>query len=279
MTPDSGARRGPANARELQGTARSFVDARLNATPLADFPGKAPADLATAYRCQDLAIGLWPDEVGGWKVGRIPPDIEGRYGSDRLAGPIFRKTIHRLDDQATLELPVYVGGFAAIEAEFVVVVDADAPADKLEWSRDEATKMMRDLRIGVEMASSPLKTINDLGPAVIACDFGNNAGLIVGPSIADWRTRDLESMTCEAFIDGASVGAGGAFNLTGGPVRSLQFMLELAAGRGRPLRAGDVIATGQTTGIHDIEPGQTGRVDFGRDGALACRAIAATKLV
>lgn len=276
MSADSGARRGLSNDRDLKAIAKAFVDARLNAVPLPDFPGKAPADMATAYRCQDLAIELWPDEVGGWKVGRIPADIEARYRSDRLAGPIFRKTIYHAGSGETVELPVYVGGFAAVEAEFVIVVDADAPADKLEWSRDEAARMMRDLRIGVEMASSPLKTINELGPPVIACGFGNNAGLIVGPSIPGWRDRDLDSMTCEAFIDGKRVGTGGAFNLTGGPIRSLQFMLELAASRGRPLKAGAVIATGQTSGIHDIRPGQTGRIDFAGDGTLACRAVAAS---
>jgi 2-keto-4-pentenoate hydratase len=281
---DSGLRRGAGQdtGRDtgqdapLEAIARAFVEARLGATPLPNFPGTIPADMATAYRCQDIAIDLWPDELAGWKVGRIPPDVEGLYGSDRLAGPIFRETVHYAASGDTVELPVYVGGFAAIEAEFVIVVDADAPPDKLEWSREETAGMIRDLRIGMEMASSPLATINDLGPAVVACGFGNNAGLVVGPSIANWRERDLDSMTCAAFIDGQRVGTGGAFNLTGGPIRSLQFMLELAARRGRPLRAGHVIATGQTSGIHDIRPGQTGRIDFGGDGSLACRAIPAT---
>jgi 2-keto-4-pentenoate hydratase len=259
---------------EVQAIAARFVDARLSSTPLADYPGDVPPDLDTAYRCQDVAISLWPDEIGGWKVGRIPPPLEDRFGSDRLAGPIFRNTIHYSDSDQPLHLPVYAGGFAAVEAEFVIVVGDDAPRDKFAWSRDEASAMMADLRIGVEMASSPLKTINDLGPAVIVSDFGNNAGLIVGASIKDWRSRKLESMSCEAFIEGVSVGRGGAFNLSGGPLRSLQFMLELAAKRGRPLRTGDVVATGQTTGIHDILIGQTARIAFGDDGEIHCRATA-----
>jgi 2-keto-4-pentenoate hydratase len=259
---------------EVQAIAARFVDARLSLTPLAAYPGEVPPDLDTAYRCQDAAIGLWPDEIGGWKVGRIPPPLDERYLSDRLAGPIFRKTIHHSDSDVPLDLPVYAGGFVAIEAEFVIVVGDNAPRDKLTWSRDEAAGMMADLRIGVEMASSPLRTINDLGPAAIASDFGNNAGLIVGPSIRNWRSRTLESMSCEAFIDEVSVGKGGAFNLTGGPLRSLQFILELAAKRGRPLRAGHVIATGQTTGIHDILIGHTARISFGDDGDIRCRATA-----
>jgi 2-keto-4-pentenoate hydratase len=259
----------------VQAIAARFVEARLTATPLAEYPGEVPGDLETGYRCQDAAIELWPDTVGGWKVGRIPPALAQDFRSDRLAGPIFRTTIHLSDSGQPVNLPVFAGGFAAIEAEFVVLVGADAPGGKLEWSLDEASEMMGDLHIGLEMASSPLKTINDLGPAVIASDFGNNAGVIVGPSIRDWRNRDLESMSCEAFIEGRSVGKGGAFKLTGGPVRSLQFILELAAKRGRPLHAGDIIATGQTTGIHDILIGQTARISFGIDGEIRCNATAA----
>jgi 2-keto-4-pentenoate hydratase len=272
MKADSGRWRRVVDDTEVQAIAARFIDARRSSSPLAAYPGEVPPDLDTAYRCQDVAIRLWPDEIGGWKVGRIPPHLEERFGSDRLAGPIFRKTIHHTDSNLPLELPVYVGGFAAVEAEFVVVVGGNAPRDKLTWSRDEAAEMIADLRIGVEMASSPLKTINDLGPAAIASDFGNNAALIVGPSIRDWRSRTLDSMSCEAFIEDVSVGKGGAFNLTGGPLRSLQFMLELAAKRGRALRAGDVIATGQTTGIHDILIGQTARIAFDDDGEIRCRA-------
>jgi 2-keto-4-pentenoate hydratase len=272
MKADTGRRRRLVDDSEVQAIAGRFVDARLRATPLKEYPGEVPHDLETAYRCQDAAIGLWPDDIGGWKVGRIPPGLEEQFGSDRLAGPIFRPTIHRVESGQPLETPVYIGGFAAIEAEFVIVVANDAPPEKLVWSRDEAAEMMDDLRIGLEMASSPLAVINDIGPAAIVSDFGNNAGLIVGPTIREWRFRTLESMSCEAFIEGKSVGKGGAFNLSGGPVRSMQFILELAARRGFPLRENDVIATGQTTGIHDIRAGQSARISFGEDGEIVCKA-------
>jgi 2-keto-4-pentenoate hydratase len=112
---------------------------------------------------------------------------------------------------------------------------------------------------------------------VVASDFGNNLGLIVGPVIPGWKDRDLQSLTCAAYIDDELVGEGGAFGLTGGVTRSVQFMLELAARRGHPLRAGTVVATGQTTGIHDIMPGQVVRMQFGGgdDGELSCRIVEA----
>jgi 2-keto-4-pentenoate hydratase len=255
--------------------AQRFVESRRGARALGAYPGTIPASLDEAYRIQDIAIELWGKRVGGWKVGRIPLDLEERFESDRLAGPIFSTTIHQVDAGTILEMPIFSEGFAAVEAEFVAVIDSDAPADHWSWTPDEARAMIADLRIGLEIASSPLATINELGPAVVVSDFGNNLGLLIGPSISDWQSRALETMRCTTRIDEQPVGEGGAFNLTGGVVRSVQFLLELAARRGMPLRAGDVIATGQTTGIHDIAVGQTGITDFGNDGWLGMTAVAA----
>jgi len=266
------------NVADVQKTAAHFVTARQQAQPLTDFPGAIPNDLQSAYQIQDAGIDLWTDRIGGWKVGRIPPDIEDDIGIDRLAGPIFASTIHHAKAGAVLDMPMFVGGFGAIEAEYVAVIGADAPADKLTWSLDEALAMIADLRIGLEIASSPLATINELGPTVVVADFGNNHGLVVGPSISNWSSRDLDTMNCKTWVDDECVGDGGAFTLTGGFVRSVQFLLEIAATRNRPLRAGDVIATGQTTGIHDVRPGQIGCTDFGDDGKLVVRMTEANPL-
>ncbi len=279
MTAENTTIRQDLSAETLEKIANSLVSARLAAAGLDDYPGPAPADLHTAYLIQDRAIDLWTDTIGGWKVGRIPPAVEDELGCDRLAGPIFATTIFRQNGGNVPSMSVFGNGFAAVEAEFVAVIREDAPTDKVQWSRDEAEAMIGELRIGLEVASSPLGAINDLGPAVTASDFGNNFGLIVGAAIPDWASREPESLTCATFVDDELVGEGGAFRLTGGVTRSVQFMLELAAKRGRPLKAGDVIATGQTSGIHEVSPGQVVRLEFGGgdDGNLSCSIVAAQK--
>ncbi len=254
--------------------ARTFIAARNSASGLDAYPGEIPATLDEAYLIQDQAIDAWQDEVEGWKVGRIPIHLEEGFGIDRLAGPMFSRTIHHVS-QDPFEMPVFAEGFAAIEAEYLAVIEKDAPADQREWSLEESLAMIGDLRIGIEIASSPLSTINELGPSVVVSDFGNNAGLMIGPSIANWSTRDLESFENESLIDGESVGKGGAYQLTGGFLRSVQFMLELAAKRGRPLKKGCIIATGQTNGIHEVRPGQSACANFGDDGEINCVVIAA----
>ena len=62
---------------DMEAVAEDFVRARLNAEALLDFPGTIPTTLNTAYAYQDRAIALWPDNVAGWKVGRI--DGTGKF--------------------------------------------------------------------------------------------------------------------------------------------------------------------------------------------------------
>ena len=81
--------------------AQRFVAARQAATPLEHYPGTVPADIDSAYRCQDEAIALWPDEIVGWKVGWIAEDQQRIYGEERIVGPIFSRALRhvRLDEE------------------------------------------------------------------------------------------------------------------------------------------------------------------------------------
>jgi 2-keto-4-pentenoate hydratase len=253
--------------------AAHFVAARLQGRALAEFPGAIPADLVAAYRVQDHAIARWPDQVVGWKVGYIQPQRRDASGDERLLGPIFRRQVWQADGRVGLR--VFAGGFGAVEAEYVLRLLADAPADKSEWSAQEAEALPAALHIGIEIASSPLATINALGPCVVVSDFGNNNGLLIGSEIPEWRRLDEHGLRAETWIDGERVGSGGATILPGGLRAAYAFALARSAQRGRPLRAGDLVATGNATGIHDIAVGQTALVRFDGHGEIEGRAVAA----
>ena len=252
--------------------AQRFVAARLNALALEDYPGPIPPDLASGYECQETAIALWSDAVAGWKIGRIPPEFEHKLGQARLAGPIFRREVHKAAADEVVEFGVFEGGFAAVEAEYIFELAKDAPAGQMRWSLNDAAAIAGRMLVGVEAAGSPLATINKLGPTVVVSDFGNNAGLILGPEVPGSRERTPSDLTCETFIDDKSVGRGAAANIFGGPLGALQFVAEHCARRGRPLKAGMLISTGAATGIHDIVAGQTARVEFKGIGTIRCMA-------
>lgn len=234
-----------------------------------------PDDLSCAYEIQDRAIALWPTPVAGWKVGYIAAERRDGSGDERLVGPIFRDAVVPAG-ATSVPFEVFDGGFSAVEAEYVLRLETDVPLDQQVWSPDEAARLPTTLHMGVEIASSPLAMINLLGPTVVVSDFGNNNGLIVGAEIAHWRDIQETSLTCSTWIDGKRLGTGGATSLPGGLLAAFAFALTRLAQRGRWLKAGDLIATGNATGIHDIALGQAARIVFDGLGEIACHAVKAT---
>lgn len=265
----------PEQAAQAAAIARAFTDARRQGASLADFPGQIPPDLVSAYAVQDLAISQWDDAVVGWKVGYIAEDRRDASGDDRLLGPIFKRQLKNATGGTVIDIPVFEGGFAAVEAEFVIELLEDASAEQLRWTPEQAEALPARLYIGVEVASSPLATINLLGPRVVVSDFGNNNGLLLGPEISAWTTRDDAQLRAETLIEGEVVGTGGATRLPGGLRTAIAFALSRSAQRGRPLKRGDLIATGNATGIHDITVGQSALVRFAGFGDIACKAVPA----
>ncbi|HEY4586305.1 MAG TPA: 2-keto-4-pentenoate hydratase [Brevundimonas sp.] len=253
--------------------AEAFVAARREARALPTYPGEIPADLARGYAIQEIAIDLRHGRPVGWKVGGVSPGLQAKLGAHRLAGPIFADSLWTAGGAPTA-LPLIDGGFAAIEAEFVASIGPDVDPARCDWTLEAASEQIEAVFIGVELSGSPLGAINDLGPVVVASDFGNNLGLVIGAELTDWRAR-MDDVAVETFIDGVSVGRGGALSLAGGPLESVRFLLEHRARRGRPLAAGTLVSTGAVTGVHRVGVGSAATCAFEGVGEIRCTTVAA----
>jgi 2-keto-4-pentenoate hydratase len=251
----------------------AFTAARAQGAAVKEFPGTLPASLDEAYGVQDRAISLWPDNVAGWKIGLIQPDYRAKAGAERLAGPIFSRQIFAHAPGSVIDMPVFLGGFAAVEAEFVLRLKSGLP-DNLPATPDAAADIVESLHVGVEIASSPFAGINDLGPMSVVSDFGNNNGLIVGPAIEGWRDIPPEDLPARVEINGEIVGEASAAAIPGGPIAALCFLIELCRKRGIELKPGDLISTGAATGVHEAAISSLSTVDFGAHGAIKLRLIA-----
>ena len=245
-----------------------FLAARRAATGLSEYPGDFPDTLDAAYQVQNEAIAAWARPVVGWKVGRINPPLDGRFGADRLAGPIFDAVTLR--DGEVPAMPVFGQGFAAGEAEFLLRIGRAPAPGKTRYTLEEAADHIDAVHVGIEIASSPLATINEIGPVAVISDFGNNNGLVVGAAIPGWRESGFEQWEVETSIDGAPVGSGRAASFPDGAIGSARFLLELMARRGIALAPGQWISSGAVTGVHDARPGQTVEARFASGLSVRC---------
>lgn len=238
-------------ADEARRIAEAFVEARRASQGLPGYPGQIPPALEEAYQVQDFAIDFDGRRVGGWKVGRINPPLNG---VDRLAGPIFSDSIFHANGD-TIEMPIFSQGFGAAEAEFLLRFGKAPPAGKRSFTEDEAADLIDAVHVGIEIASSPLPSINDLGPTVTISDYGNNNGLVIGRAIPDWRGAAIKSWPIELLINGELIGAATAETMLDGPVGAVRFLLELMAARGIALEPGQWVSSGAVTGVHPVKPG------------------------
>lgn len=262
------------NRIDPAGIAGAFVAARREVRTLDAFPGPVPPDLATAYLVQEAALAQQPRTVAGWKIAAIRPEYRDRYTAERLVGPILAGSIQEVADGATVEAGVFPGGFAAVEAEFAFRMGRGLPARQGPYTLDDVVGAVGSLHIAMEIASSPLASLSDLGPGAVIGDHGNNAGLIVGPEIPDWSLRSLEAMKARMTIDGRLAGEGSASNVPGGPSAALFFLVDHLMTRGRSLEAGDYVSTGATTGVHKVSVGTKVHASFGTLGSLTAAIVA-----
>lgn len=261
---------GSSLTEQVQEVAEAFVAARRERRALAAYPGQPPLSLAAAYAIQDRALAVDGRAVAGWKVGRINPPDDVRLGADRLAGPIFADLMVHAAPGEVPAMPVISAGFAAAESELLLHVaagwDGQVPRD------DPGTKAIVDeVRLGIEIASSPYPRINADGPCVTASDFGNNLGSVIGMPLAGWRAIDLCAIPVRTVIDGAVAGAATAATMLDGPYGAVRFLLANLSARGIAARDGLWVSTGAITGVHPVRPGQHVVAAFGDHGTVECR--------
>lgn len=247
--------------------AKAFVAARRARQGFADYPGAMPETLEDGYAIQAKAIALYDAPIAGWKVGRVPDPLVARYGANRLAGPIFADSVVWAQGGEPADMSIFRNGFGAAEAEYLVRLGA-LPSDfDRPWSNADVLRYVAEMRVGIEIASSPFAGINAHGPAVTISDFGNNNGLLIGYGISS--EEDFLSWPVSLTIDGAVVGTGTAGGMLDGPIGAVRFLFERAA-QGLPLAEGQWISTGAVTGVHPVRPGAMVVAEFGAGLRVAC---------
>ena len=254
---------------------QTFHAARMAARPLAGYPGNTvPASLAEGYAIQSASIAAWPDEVVGWKVAAIQPQWRTAYPAERLGGPVFAKSL-QMAGADVVDVHVVAGGYAAAEAEFALRLGADFPVDTTFAAVAELQPFVAAVHAAIELAGSPLPTLSSLGPGAVLSDFGNNTGLVVGPELPGFFSRDASGWLSETDLNGQLAGSGSADRIPGGPLAALLFLANNLVERGLTLRPGDWVSTGASTGIHVLAVGDTVAARFDGKPAIALRVCAA----
>lgn len=240
------------------------MSARRECRALSEFPGPMPATLDECYAVQLNSIAAWHDKPAGWKVGGVPAAYIETFNETRLTGPIYSKRVFHAAAGAETEVGV-LPGFAAVEPEWAFMLGATPEEDRVF--------------LGVEIASSPLIAINDMGPVAVICDFGNNNGLIVGPEIENWRDLNPGDIHLTTEIEGKIVGEKTVTNFPQDGMMAVAFLRAHAEKHGIDLPVGTFCASGAITGVHESRAGERSVCHFGQFGSLGISLVAAEPVI
>lgn len=221
--------------------------------------GVEPEDVATAYRIQDAGHRIHGDTLDGWKIGctsataqellGVDGPVTGRYRSDHVLSAPAQISASEFPSTPYLE----------VEVGLRLLTDVDAaPLDAMQLA--DAVEAFA----AIEVVAGRLAAFPMVGGPLLIADNVAAARMIVGPTLdldaAGVRALDATPVTLT--IDDDDVASGTGADALGHPLTVLAWLAGHAAGRGTPLRAGQLVITGTCTGLNAMRIGAThvGRV-------------------
>jgi 2-keto-4-pentenoate hydratase len=243
---DAGGTEEPSVAR----LARVLLEVRDGA-PLLDPPPPAlePPTVAAAYEVAARvveALSARHGPVRGYKIGATSDRGQQLLGLvEPFHGCAFAQAI--LADDAT-----YASGGreCTIEAEIGFVVARDLPPRAESYSYEEVCAALARAVPLFEVNRPAYARALEIGGRWLIADNGvTQAFAVGGPGRALDRSVvvALRDESLRMLRNGVPVAEGAARVVLGDPLRAVQWLANALAGRGRGLRAGDVIASGATT--------------------------------
>jgi 2-keto-4-pentenoate hydratase len=206
-----------------------------------------PADLAEAYAIraifETIEIARGRGEVVGYKIGLTTPVMQKLCGVDEPCyGAIFGSEVHQ--GRATLPTADYCR--LGIETEISVRLGEDLPEG---GDRERISAAVESCSAAIELLEDLRHDYKRLTAAAMVAGNVWNAGVVLGPPVADWRRLDLAALTARLTINGREIGAGKGADVMGNPLNALAWLAGKLAVAGRPLRRGMIVMTGSMVPI------------------------------
>lgn len=239
------------------------IDAALRGGTPVEQPAAGTLDLARGYETQDALLALRlarGERLVGLKMAFTNEKAMQRLGVSEPGTGHLMDTMHA----ASGAVVVLAGLNPRAEAEVAFLLGADLPADA---SAAQVRAAVQGFAPAIELVSSRYRALRPEIGAILADDvagfrFITGAWQPLTPEVDFAR----EHLVLER--NGAVAAEGPASAILGDPLISLATAARLAAGRGRPLRRGQIVMAGTATEPLDVAPGDRLRVRMGKHGVV-----------
>jgi 2-keto-4-pentenoate hydratase len=208
----------------------------------------APTSLEEAHAVQEALAAALGERIAGWKVMTTP---EGHIVRGAL---VQSRVVTTGATLAAAEVPL-LGVEPEIAFRFERAIAPRAEAYSYEEVAAAVTAFL-----AIEVVDSRFSTYPATPLFHRVADFMSNGAFVVGPSIADWRRRDLAHADVELFCNGHLLARKAGGHPTGDPLLPAVALVNDIRARG--IDAGQIVTTGSYAGLHHGKPGKGVRAVF-----------------
>lgn len=225
-------------------------------------PAMRLASVEDAYETADAYVSRLGAEAAGWKVGASGPAVQERFGLEApFAGQILEGTMFESPASVPAgDMPWLV------EAEFSFRLGRGVDAEMRD--EGEIVEYVDAVYPSLELACVRYADLDAAGGLCIIAANGLSGGLVVGEGREAW---EMEALLDEKIVlrkngklEVEAQGKDADFN----PLAALAWLVSHRARRGDPVRAGQVIATGNLFKGVPAARGDRVTADFGRLGRV-----------
>lgn len=218
--------------------------------PLRD--GLEPTDADGAYAVQTINTRYWEAQgrrIVGRKAGLTAKAVQKQLGVDQPDfGVLFDDM--RVADGGTLDPARAIQPKA--EAEIAFILGADLP--NADVTVEDVAAAVASVHAAIEIVDSRIADWK-ISFADTVADNGSSAFFLLADQGLPLGGVDLEGAAMEMQVNGtvASTGVGAA--ALGNPINAATWLAQTLAGRGEPLRKGDVLLAGALGPMVALTPG------------------------
>jgi 2-keto-4-pentenoate hydratase len=227
-----------------------------------------PRSVDEGYRVQERLVARLLEANGGRPIGyKIACTSELAQKALGVDGPFFGVLMSATTYRGGVTLPASDYLVRCAEAEFGFEVGEDVPAGET-YSPETIKPFIRAVIPSIEIVDHRYHDWQTVGAPSLLADNAIHGFWVEGEPVTDWRHFDFATHPTALVVNGAKTFPGTGAAVLGNPLNVVAWLANTLPRFGRPLRAGDKITTGVTTGIYLAEPGDHLAADFGAVGRV-----------
>ena len=227
----------------LDAAAKIIINSKDDNTLIPDLDNNIPKDVEEAYLIQDQVVKSFNYNQIGWKVGCTTEMAQKFSGmTEPFSGIMFQETTFlspNLDVKSYMNKPI-------IEPELCFEITEDIVDIGELYNQENIVKYIEAIFPVIEIVDARYKKGWDIKALETISDNGVHSLLIKGEKLRDWKNYDRFNSPINLYVDNKLVCSGKGSNVLNDPLNSICWLANKLISRGKFIKSGDIITTGNT---------------------------------